>query len=599
MFTRDIKPANVFCDDEGNFYLGDFIAIGDTTTGDGEIPAAVTPAYASPELLQHHPVGPTADIYSLGVTVRRSPDRRQPFADSRSDAELVHRQVHEPPRWRPRCEPDCRPLEEVIQRHRQIGDGSVRLGPRVRCRTSDCRRHQGGRIATTGQPTVRARTGAESLQGLRAFGEADAGDFFIAGRSSSTNWLSYFGKTGRMVDCRRPHHACVVCPAGDYHDRPLRDPRIADRVKQSVVVTRSPPTNWPRQSLIPPVGPAQFEDGLVARITADVVDQPGALPAAAVHAGRALRPVLGKPHSPHLRRDREWPERLLPTPRASTTSLTSPREKGTTPFHEACDTRGKTPDTRRRVMQSELDGDSDIAAAIAAYGDSRLLTFDRDGGPLPGPDGARTTPSSIAVAASPDHLGRDLQENSTLSNGASSPKALRCRKRRSQTANQTSRLGRSLAAVGAVAVVALIAGVLAVREAARPMTPETSRKSGEEAEDARDRAEAQTEVETQLELARQAARHELVKDLRDSARLRQMSFERYCSEHRRTRWSQSTQLRSDARSRSCEAAWLDGHFAWHVDEPRRTRCGRDVRTRWSRGSLSCQPVRRRSANRHD
>ncbi len=68
---RDVKPSNIFLTDGGNSKLGDFgiarlldsstLTITGTTLG--------TAAYMAPEQLEDHEVGPSADIWSLGIVL--------------------------------------------------------------------------------------------------------------------------------------------------------------------------------------------------------------------------------------------------------------------------------------------------------------------------------------------------------------------------------------------------------------------------------------------------------------------------------------------------------------------------------------------------
>ena len=94
---RDVKTANILFDEHGNALLGDF-GIATTTDGAGGAAAELslgTPAYAAPEQIRREPLGPPADVFSLGVILFECLTGTAPFGDL-PGPETVDRQLHEP-----------------------------------------------------------------------------------------------------------------------------------------------------------------------------------------------------------------------------------------------------------------------------------------------------------------------------------------------------------------------------------------------------------------------------------------------------------------------------------------------------------------------
>ncbi|MFQ5436046.1 MAG: serine/threonine-protein kinase, partial [Anaerolineae bacterium] len=95
---RDVKPANILLDEEGNAYLSDFGIARDTTT-DLQLTQANeligSPNYISPEQLFGEEVTPAADVYCLGLVLYNLLTGSQPYSTT-SMAELMQKQINEP-----------------------------------------------------------------------------------------------------------------------------------------------------------------------------------------------------------------------------------------------------------------------------------------------------------------------------------------------------------------------------------------------------------------------------------------------------------------------------------------------------------------------
>ena len=95
---RDVKPANILLDEDGNAYLSDFGIARDSTVNLQLTQAHEllgSPNYISPEQLLGEEVTPATDIYCLGLVLYKVLTGSQPFSTT-SMADLIQKQVNEP-----------------------------------------------------------------------------------------------------------------------------------------------------------------------------------------------------------------------------------------------------------------------------------------------------------------------------------------------------------------------------------------------------------------------------------------------------------------------------------------------------------------------
>ena len=118
MIHRDIKPGNLLIDRQGNTKLSDFgIA---RLFGKGRLTDAGnvlgTAEYMAPEQAEGLPVGPQADLYSLGAVLYVLLTRRALF-EGKSVSEIFHKQRFEPPAPLSEQAPDVpAALEAIVTR---------------------------------------------------------------------------------------------------------------------------------------------------------------------------------------------------------------------------------------------------------------------------------------------------------------------------------------------------------------------------------------------------------------------------------------------------------------------------------------------------
>lgn len=210
---RDVKPANVFLDEAGNFYLGDFgIALEASELSDPTAAlSAGSPAYASPEQLRREPIGPSADVHGLGISIYEALTGRLPFPSAISQADLLRRQLYDP-------------IPLVGDRRKDIPTAVDEVLARATAKDPDDRFQTVEELvaeftaALDGRPAAVLRLGAATTvstsetrnpyKGLRAFTEADSADFFGRERlvDRLVEVLGRRGTEGRI--------AAVVGPSG-------------------------------------------------------------------------------------------------------------------------------------------------------------------------------------------------------------------------------------------------------------------------------------------------------------------------------------------------------------------------------------------------
>ncbi len=174
----------------------------------------------------------------------------------------------------------------------------------------------------------------------------------------------------------------VVTIRADFWDRPLRHPGLAARLETAAVTVSPLAADELEAAIVEPVERqgASYEPGLVARIIADVGDQPGALPLLQY----ALTELFDANASGVIRSESYEAMGGLTgalAARAETTfdGMGEPQRFAARRLFGRLVTLGEgVEDTRRRVRVAELGDGDHTAEVIDAFGDARMLVFDHD-----------------------------------------------------------------------------------------------------------------------------------------------------------------------------------------------------------------------------
>jgi WD40 repeat protein/DNA-binding SARP family transcriptional activator len=189
----------------------------------------------------------------------------------------------------------------------------------------------------------------------------------------------------RAVRDARSRLRVVTTLRADFYDRPLVYRDFADLMRDRVETVLPLAPDELERAITGPAGSVgvDLEEGLLARIVADVVDEPGALPLLqyaltelyerrnGATLTRAAYDAIGGISGALAGRAEALHGELTPAGREAVRQL----------FLQLV-TLGESVDTRRRVQRSELDSldvdQTELTNAIDAFGGARLLFFDRD-----------------------------------------------------------------------------------------------------------------------------------------------------------------------------------------------------------------------------
>ncbi|MDH3682764.1 MAG: protein kinase, partial [Acidimicrobiia bacterium] len=264
---RDVKSGNILFDDDGNAYLSDFgIALEAASSAGPEAGLSPgSPAYASPEQLRREPLGPEADIFSLGVVVFECltaslPSAGVPTAD---EGGVEGRAAHPIPTVSDLRADVPESMSAAVakataarpgDRFASVDDFVRAFQPSPAAATADRDVDGVGRAGTV--TVVSTERMANPYKGLRAFHDADADDFF--GRQQLVEEL-VDRLSGDMVAARC---LVVVGPSGSGKSSVVRAGLIPALRSGAIIHSSS----WFTTTMVPGSDPFESLEAALLRI---------------------------------------------------------------------------------------------------------------------------------------------------------------------------------------------------------------------------------------------------------------------------------------------------------------------------------------------
>jgi WD40 repeat protein len=169
----DLKPENMLFDEDGNIYLSDF-GIARRIESSSQIspsPYSISPIYSSPEHLRSEPLSPQSDLYCLGILFYEMIAGKPPFRHRSSESDINRLPLLRSLRG------DLPPKMDDFIQHALAWDPQDRF-PDALSMSAALDALTAGRTLLPAAPGMFQHPPANPYKGLRAFEEADAGDFF-------------------------------------------------------------------------------------------------------------------------------------------------------------------------------------------------------------------------------------------------------------------------------------------------------------------------------------------------------------------------------------------------------------------------------------